>query len=146
MGTQGSREEKQYLHNVYIHADMAEIVFPTSDQKTYSHQLYLCIKDGHSTYEGLLELVIGCVGLDRSKIVDMPWVVWVSKKIPITTDDGEKIVERLYHINNATQHKVIANYIINPSWDFHFKLCPKGSTGLYEENTLNQILTKKGVY
>lgn len=146
MGIVASQEEKEYMHNVYIHAEMAEIVFPTHEKNTYSHQLFLCVKHGHATYEGLLELVIGVVGLDRSKIVNMPWVVWVTRKRMITTENGPQYEEKECLINSSTQTRVIANYIINPAWEFHFKLCTQGSTGLFQEDTLQNVLTKKGVY
>jgi len=138
-------EEKEFIHDVVIHAEMAEIVFP-QNQGEYIHQMAFCIKNGHTNYDKLLDFVIGNLGLDKSKILDVSWISWVSRRATTMTDEGERGIEKNIIISNTTQPKIIANYIVNSGYVFHFKLCNKGSTGLYEDVSIRNMAQRKTIY
>lgn len=82
--------------------------------------------------EGLLDTVFSAYKIDREKVKDMFWTAVVGKKVPTFSEDsGEYYQWRVQLINDHTESKVLAGYIVDQEWQFFFTLEHHAETGLF---------------
>jgi hypothetical protein len=79
-----------------------------------------------------MDCVFKSYKIDPRKVENMYWVVWVTKHVPTFSEDsGEMYTARSKIVNDRTDSKVLAGYIIDAEWDFYFTLEERPTTGYF---------------
>jgi hypothetical protein len=130
-------EQQGIIHNVYLRAPTVEMTYDAMTEKGkgtefYPMQMVFSIASGHTTWEGLLDGMFKAYKIDESTVQGMYWSVWVTKHIPTFAEDsGERYTAHSKIINDRTEAKVLAGYIIDGEWDFYFTLESRPMTGFF---------------
>jgi hypothetical protein len=133
-------EQRDFIHNVYIRAPAVEMTYDTMREMDKGHGFYptqisFSISRGHATWDGLLNRVFLSYKIDPEKVKDMFWAVWVTKHVPTFDEDsGEQYTARSKIINDFTDSKILAGYIIDVEWEFYFSLENHSSAGVFNNS------------
>ena len=133
-------EHQEFIHNIYLRGPSVEVTYDTMREMDkgngfYPMKIVLSIGRGHTTWEGLLESVFTSYKIDPQKVAGMYWAVWITKHVSTFAEDsGEFYTARSKLVNDHTESKVLAGYIIDSEWDFYFTLENRPDTGMFNNS------------
>ena len=136
------KERKWFIHDVFLVCPTTEILYgfqqiSLRDLEIFPTRTQLCVAEGHSTWEGLCQLLIKTFNIAPKLVQDYYMVAWVDiKKLTWSEEDGSyyKIEHRI--INDRTPATIIASYIYNTDVDFTFKLTKKRRVGIMDTSSV----------
>jgi hypothetical protein len=130
-------EHREFIHNVYLRAPAIEVTYDLMREMEKGHDFYptqigFAISAGHSTWDKLLDRVFFAYKIDHITVQGMFWSMWVTKHVPTFSEDsGESYTARSKIVNDQTDSKILASYIVDVDWDFYFTLETRPTTGLF---------------
>lgn len=132
MGLFQSKEELSFVHDVQLIVDGIEDGFHQvmlDDHTTRPTRFEFCVKQGHTSWQGLCDLIHEKFKLSQK--VPMYLKAWVVINEPCWSEErGDYYREDRRIINDATDAAVIASYIYNPDVDFYFHLTNRAQEGI----------------
>jgi hypothetical protein len=129
--------QQEFIHNVYLRAPAVEMAYDAMRELDkgngfYPLQIVLCIAYGHTSWDGLMDCMFKAYKIDPDKVNNMYWVVWVTKHVPTFSEEsGEAYTAISKIVNDRTDAKVLASYIVDPEWEFYFTLEERQTTGYF---------------
>jgi len=130
-------EHQTFIHNVYLRGPSVEMTYNQMIEQEKGNGFYpsrtvFSIGAGHSTWDGFLECIIQAFKVDPAKVQGMYWAVWATKHVPTFSEEsGESYSPRSKIINDRTDAKILAGYIIDADWEFYITLETHSTTGMF---------------
>jgi len=127
-------EKRDVVHTIHLRAPMTELNYTEiahKDNGFYPLQAVFSIDRGHADWDGFINHIIDSCQVDRSKVVDYYWVVWVTKFRPsFSEEQGEyyTTVDRI--VNQSTPSQILAMYILDPDCEFYVSLDRNAQSGI----------------
>jgi hypothetical protein len=137
-------EHQTIVHDVYLRCQAVEMTYETMIEREkgngfYPTRIVFSIALGHSDWNGFLDCILQAYKIDPVKVEKMYWAVWATKQIPTFSEDsGEVYTPRSKIINDRTDAKILAGYIIDADWDFYLTLEHHATTGMFT-NSLSPV-------